>query len=70
VYEKAKYFSSAMNVIFGNEDTTFRVEDFKEIRIKKKPKFHDKIISDTPYDCSKKKYEINVYNIGNLGYCY
>jgi len=30
VYEKAKYFSSAMNVIFENEDAIFRVEeDFK-----------------------------------------
>ncbi|KAL4096756.1 hypothetical protein QTP88_021647 [Uroleucon formosanum] len=38
-------------------------EDFKETRIKRKPKFHDEIINDTPYDCSKKKYEINVYNI-------
>jgi len=64
VYEKAKYFSSAMNVIFENEDATFRVEeDFKETRIKRKPKFHDEIINDTRYDCSKKKYEINVYNI-------
>jgi len=27
VYEKTKYFSSAMNVIFENKDTTFRVED-------------------------------------------
>ncbi|KAL4119014.1 hypothetical protein QTP88_011887 [Uroleucon formosanum] len=53
-----------MNVIFENEDATFRVEeDFKETRIKRKPKFHDEIINDTPYDCSKKKYEINVYNI-------
>ncbi|XP_025406711.1 uncharacterized protein LOC112680736 [Sipha flava] len=64
VYEKAKHFSSAMNVIFENEDTSFRVEDdFKEIRIRRNPKFHDEIINDTPYDCSKKKYEINVYNI-------
>ncbi|KAL4141852.1 hypothetical protein QTP88_004408 [Uroleucon formosanum] len=53
-----------MNVIFENEDATFRVEeDFKETRIKRKPKFHDEIINDTPYDCFKKKYEINVYNI-------
>lgn len=56
VYERAKYFSSTMNVIFENEDATFRVEeDFKEIRIKRKPKFHDETINDTPYDCSKKK---------------
>jgi len=30
VYEKDKYFSSAVNVIFENKDTNFRVEeDFK-----------------------------------------
>jgi len=45
-----------MNLIFKNEDTTFRVEeDFKEIRIRRKPTFHDDIINDTLYDCSKKK---------------
>jgi hypothetical protein len=38
-----------MNVIFENKGTTIRVkEDFKEIRIKRKPKFHDNIIYDTP----------------------
>jgi hypothetical protein len=49
VYEKVKYFSSAMNLIFKNEDTTFRVEeDFKEIRIEGKPKFDEDFINDSP----------------------
>jgi predicted nucleic acid-binding protein len=61
VYEKVKYFSSAMNVIFENEDTKFKVEeDFKKIRIKRKLKFHDKIILTVVLE---KKYEIYVYNI-------
>lgn len=43
-------------MIFENEDTTFRVEvDFKEIRIRRKPKFHNEIINETPYDYLKKK---------------
>lgn len=38
-----------MNVIFENIDTTFRVErDFKDICIRRKPKYHDEMINDTP----------------------
>jgi len=53
-----------MNVIFENKYTTFTVEeDLKEIRIIRKPKFHDEIINETPYDCSQRKYEINLYSV-------
>lgn len=51
-------------MVFENEDTTFRVkEDLKKFRIIRKPKFHDKIINETPYDSCQRKYEINVYNV-------
>lgn len=53
-----------MNLIFGNKDTTFGVEeDFNKIRIIRKPKFHVEIINETSYDCSQRKYEINFYSV-------
>lgn len=51
-------------IIFENKNTTFRAEaDFKEIRIRRKSKFPEEICNDVSYNCSQKKYEIEVYNI-------
>jgi hypothetical protein len=53
-----------MYMVFKNENTTFRFqEDFKEIRIQRKPKFHVDIINDIPYDCLPKKIWNYVNNI-------